>query len=150
MGNRLAIAYWGICCLVFNHQIGTELKLLKSLFQCLIFALLLALPPVVFSITGHSNWLVPKFWFLFTFITGLTVVSVVTVLIIQRLQPAMYAQAFLVITIVKMLGSMFLALAFVLKVQVNQGLFLVDFFYVYFLNTGFEIYLLLRNLRNQN
>ncbi|AMR30221.1 hypothetical protein A0256_01695 [Mucilaginibacter sp. PAMC 26640] len=126
------------------------MKLLKPLLQCLLFAALLALPPVAFTVTGHSSLLVPKFWFLFTFITGLTLISVATLLVIQRLQPGLYAQAFLVITIVKMLGSMFLALVFVLKVQVNQGLFLVNFFYIYFLNTGFEIYLLLRNLRNQN
>ena len=64
--------------------------------------------------------------------------------------PNMYAQTFLAVTVVKMMGCMALALLFVLKFDVDKTVFLINFFYVYFLNTGFEVYVLLRNLRNQN
>jgi hypothetical protein len=33
---------------------------------------------------------------------------------------------------------------------VNKYVFVADFFYIYFLNTAFEVYSLLCNLRNQN
>jgi len=75
---------------------------------------------------------------------------VTTVLVVQQIQPGLYAQAFLGVTVVKMIGSMLLALLFVLKMNVNERVFMLDFFYLYFLNTGFEVYVLLRNLRNQN
>jgi len=94
--------------------------------------------------------LVPHFWVIYTFITGLTFILLTAMLVVQKLSPDMYAQVFLIVTIFKMLGSMFLALLFVIKIPIDRTVFMVDFFYLYFLNTGFEIYVLLRNLRNQN
>jgi hypothetical protein len=41
-------------------------------------------------------------------------------------------------------------LIFVMKNSINRYIFAGDFFYIYFLNMAFEIYGLLRNLRNQN
>lgn len=111
---------------------------------------LLAAPPLYLANTGNGNWLVPHFWLLFAFQAGLTFILVTGTLVIQLMQPGMYAQTFLIITIAKMLGSMFLALIFVMKIPMDRTVFLVDFFYLYFLNIGFEIYVLLRNLRNQN
>jgi acetyltransferase-like isoleucine patch superfamily enzyme len=36
------------------------------------------------------------------------------------------------------------------NIEVNSRIFLLDFFYIYFFHTGFEISSLLHNLRNQN
>jgi hypothetical protein len=111
---------------------------------------LLALPPVYAGYAGHGNWLIIHFWVLFGFFAGLTFLMLTGMMVIQKIKPEMYAQTFLIITIVKMLASMFLALIFVSKIRIDHTVFLVDFFYLYFLNTGFEVYVLLRNLRNQN
>ncbi len=60
------------------------------------------------------------------------------------------APVFLATTTVKILGTLFFVLFFLRKNHVNKFPFVADFFYVYFLNTVFEVYGLLRNLRNQN
>lgn len=111
---------------------------------------LLAAGPVAIVYTGHPNLLLDKFWVLFAFITGFTFIVILSVLFVQKINPKLYAQAFLATTVVKMIGCMAFALLFVLKLHINDGVFLFNFCYLYFLNTGFEIYVLLRNLRNQN
>lgn len=68
---------------------------------------------------------------------------------VSKINPDMSAQAFLAATTVKLLACMFFALVFLLKNAVNRYVFVADFFYIYFLNMAFEIYGLLRNLRNQ-
>ena len=62
----------------------------------------------------------------------------------------MYAQTFLAVTVFKILACLTFTLVFLLKNKVDKVVFAGDFFYVYFLNTAFEVYILLRNLRNQN
>jgi hypothetical protein len=126
------------------------LKLLHAVLINVLLLVLLAVPPLCLQFTGNENMLVPHFWVLFSFLSGLTFIMVTTVLVVQQIQPGLYAQAFLGVTVVKMIGSMLLALLFVLKMNVNERVFMLDFFYLYFLNTGFEVYVLLRNLRNQN
>ncbi|WP_454804034.1 hypothetical protein [Mucilaginibacter phyllosphaerae] len=126
------------------------MKPFKIFIAFAVFVMLLAAVPLLLNYTGHSNLLLAKFWVLFVFITGFTFIVIASVLFVQRINPALYAQAFLATTIVKMLGCMAFALLFVLKLHINQGVFLLNFSYLYFLNTGFEVYVLLRNLRNQN
>ncbi|MBD1395451.1 hypothetical protein [Mucilaginibacter glaciei] len=124
--------------------------MLKVLFSFLAFVVVLAGIPLLLAYTGHSNLLLAKFWVLFSFITGFTFIVIASVLFIQRVRPILYAQAFLATTVIKMIGCMAFALLFVLKLHIDNGVFLLNFSYLYFLNTGFEIYVLLRNLRNQN
>jgi len=75
---------------------------------------------------------------------------IVTVLVAHKKNTELVAPAFLATTTVKILGTLFFVLFFLKKNHVNKIPFAVDFFYVYFLNTAFEVYGLLRNLRNQN
>lgn len=72
------------------------------------------------------------------------------VLVAQRLVPEFYAQVFMGATVFKMLACLVFMLVLVLKTKVDKPVFVANFFYLYFLNTGFEVYVLLRNLRNQN
>ncbi len=72
------------------------------------------------------------------------------VLIGQQIDAEKGTQFFLAATVFKILACLVFALVFLLKNKVNKYVFVADFFYVYFLNTAFEIYSLLRNLRNQN
>lgn len=62
----------------------------------------------------------------------------------------LYTQTFMAATTVKILFTLFFVLFFLTKTTVNRYVFMADFLYIYFLNMGFEIYCLLRNLRNQN
>jgi hypothetical protein len=115
-----------------------------------LFVAITAVPPLVLIYTGHADWLAPKFWLLFFFISGLTFLTVVSILMVAKINAEMYAQAFLAATTVKILASMIFVLIFLLKIKVNKYVFAADFFYIYFLNMAFEIYGLLCNLRNQN
>jgi len=116
----------------------------------LFFVVITAVPPLALVYTGHADWLVPKFWLLFFFISGLTFLTVTSILMVAKINAEMYVQAFLAATTVKILASMIFALVFLLKIGVNKYVFAADFFYIYFLNMAFEIYGLLCNLRNQN
>lgn len=87
---------------------------------------------------------------MFAFIGFLTLSAIVFVLVIQIMMPEFYAQAFLGATVFKMLACLSFMLFLVLKTAINKPVFMANFFYLYFLNMGFEVYVLLRNLRNQN
>jgi hypothetical protein len=110
---------------------------------------MIAVPPLLLNYTGHANWLVPRFWLIFFFISMLTFITVFMVNLVGKINYSLYTQTFLAATTVKILASMFFALFFLMKVKPNNAIFLVDFFYVYFLNIAFEIYGLLCTLRNQ-
>ena len=126
------------------------MQIVSKLIPFLIFTLVLAAVPVCLMLTGNQVWLAPQFWAMFAFIGFLTLITLVFVLWIQKLMPEYYAQAFLGATVFKMLACMVFMLFLVLKTPINKLVFMADFFYLYFLNMGFEIYVLLRNLRNQN
>jgi hypothetical protein len=114
-----------------------------------LFIVIIAIPPLVLPYMGYASLITPKFWLLFFFLSGLTFLTVISILMVGKIKQDMYAQAFLAATTVKLLACMFFALVFLLKNSVNRYVFVADFFYIYFLNMGFEIYGLLRNVRNQ-
>lgn len=124
--------------------------MLRNLYAFLLFTVILALPPLALIYTGNNQYVLPQFWGIFILLSALTLGVIIAVGLVQKRYPAMYAQTFLIMTIVKMITTMLLALLIVLKTDVNEGIFMLDFFYIYFLNTAFEVYVLLRNLRNQN
>ena len=100
--------------------------------------------------TGQTEYIITKFWLLFGYLSALTLMVIITVLTVQKNNKELYAPAFLASTTVKILATLFFVLFFLRKNPVNRFAFAGDFFYVYFLNTAFEVYGLLRNLRNQN
>ncbi len=114
------------------------------------FVVLLAIPPVVLMQMGKTDLLVPHFWLIFFYISGLTLIVIITVLIVQQKNDRFYAQAFLGGTTFKILACLVFVMVFLAKNHINKWVFVSDFFYVYSLNTLFEVYGLLRNLRNQN
>lgn len=116
----------------------------------LLLAVIIAVPPLLLSRSTHAAWIDPHFWMIFGFITVLTFVTTISVLIVTRINQEIYAQTFLAATMIKLLTCMFFCLFFLLKIQVNGVIFIANFFYVYFFNLVFEIYGLLRTLRNQN
>lgn len=151
MGNGGYVINGRVYFLIYRYQICKKLKqILSKITPFLIFTLVLAVVPVCLMLTGNQGWLVPQFWAMFAFIGFLTLVALVFVFLIQNLMPEYYAQAFLGVTVFKMLACLVFMLILVLKTPVNKPVFVVNFLYLYFLNTGFEVYVLLRNLRNQN
>jgi hypothetical protein len=125
------------------------LKLLPTVLSFLVFIVIISVPPLVLSYTGYASLLTPKFWLVFFFIAGLTFLTVISIVIVGQINYDLYAQAFLAATTVKILVCLFFVLIFVKKNSVDRYVFAGDFFYIYFLNMAFEIYGLLRNLRNQ-
>jgi ABC-type methionine transport system permease subunit len=112
--------------------------------------LLLALVPAYLTFTGKTAFVAQHFWLLYTFVSGLTFIVVLAVLISGRVSPENFAQTFLAATVFKILASLAFIVVFMVKIPLNKTVFTVDFVYLYFLNTAFEVYILLRNLRNQN
>jgi len=125
------------------------LKLPIAILSFLLFAVIIAVPPLLLSKSTHASWLDPHFWMIFAFITGLTFITTISVLIVGRVNQEIYAQTFLGVTMIKLLTCMFFCLFFLLKIKVNGVIFIANFFYVYFFNLVFEIYGLLCTLRNQ-
>lgn len=99
---------------------------------------------------GDKSLLIPQFWLLFAFVGGLTLFATIGILTAQSVSPELGTQAFMAATVIKLLACLVFVLVFFLKHKVNRPIFIADFFCLYFLNTGFEVYILLRNLRNQN
>jgi len=99
---------------------------------------------------GQTEYIIVKFWLLFGYLTVLTLVVIAAVLAANKKSSELVAPVFLATTTVKILGTLFFVLFFLRKNHVEKFVFAGDFFYVYFLNTAFEVYGLLRNLRNQN
>jgi hypothetical protein len=112
--------------------------------------LLLAAGPLYLWYFGDKSLLIPQFWFMFSFVATLTLLAITGILAAQSVSPELGTQAFMAATVIKLLACLVFVLVFILKQKVNRPVFMADFFYLYFLNTGFEIYVLLRNLRNQN
>jgi hypothetical protein len=126
------------------------MKIIPSILSFLLFTLIIAVPPVALQLTGNTDLLNPGFWTLFSFMSVLTFLVLVVILIVQQKNQEYYAQAFLGATTVKILACLIFIYVFISNNNVNKLIFMVDFLYIYLLNTVFEVSVLLRNLRHKN
>lgn len=126
------------------------MKIYKPILSFLIFTCLLAVLPLLAGVTGNGSWLTPGFWHIFLFMSVLTLIVIIIVLFAKQKNDELFAQAFLAGTTFKLLACLTFVFIFIRKNHPEKMIFLLDFMYLYFLNTVFEIYGLLRNLRNQN
>ncbi len=126
------------------------MKIFKVVLSFLAFSVLLALPPLAAKYFYGSNWLIPDFWGMFVFVSVLTLFAILLVLVVQQKNSEMYAQAFLGATTFKLLACLVFVVIFIKQTKPEKVPFVLDFMYLYFLNMAFEVYGLLRNLRNQN
>lgn len=126
------------------------MKIFKPVISFLVFTFFVALAPLILTFSGGESLLIPGFWGMFFFVSGLTLLVLLIVLIVQAKNSEMYAAAFLGTTTIKLLSCLVFLFVFIKKHHPEKGIFLIDFMYLYLLNTVFEIYGLLRNLRNQN
>ena len=82
--------------------------------------------------------------------SALTLLVLSIMLIVDKKNPDYFAQAFLGGTTLKILAALAFIFIFRAKTHVDKAFFLADFMYIYLLNTVFEVYILLRNLRLKN
>jgi len=116
----------------------------------ILFTIIIALPPLGLQYSGNGNLLNTGFWTIFFFMSVLTLLVLMLMMIVYQKNAEYFAQAFLGGTTIKILGCLIFILVFLANNKVNKLIFGADFFYIYLLNTGFEIYVLLRNLRHKN
>jgi len=125
------------------------MKIYQALLFFLWFTFIIAIPPYYFKNYGHADMIMPDFWLIFFFLSGLTLLVVTGILVVRQMYPTMFSEAFMGATVVKILACLIFVLVFLAKNKVNKYVFVGDFFYIYFLNTAFEVYILLRTLRHK-
>jgi len=125
------------------------MKIYYAIFFFLWFTFIIAIPPYYLQNYGHADMITPQFWLVFFFLAGLTLIVVTGILIVRQMFPNMFSEAFMGATVFKILASLIFVLVFLAKNKVNKYVFVGDFFYAYFLNTAFEVYILLRTLRHK-
>jgi len=116
----------------------------------ILFTIIIAIPPAVLQYSGHNSLLNPGFWTLFGFMSAITFIVLMIMLVVDLKNPEYFAQAFLGGTTLKILASLVFIFVFFANNKINKPVFAADFFYTYILNTAFEINTLLRNLRRKN
>ncbi|RYD73523.1 MAG: hypothetical protein EOP53_19960 [Sphingobacteriales bacterium] len=114
------------------------------MFTALLVGICVILP---FLFPG-SVLFIAKFWIVFGFIAGITLIAMIVALAGIKRNPETGVMAIMGSITVKLLFTMAFVLIYVLKTPVNSLLFVINFFSLYFLFSGFELYCLLRNLRH--
>ena len=125
------------------------MKIYQAILFYIWFTLIIAIPPYALNAYGHATLLIPQFWLIFFFLSGLTLLVVASILIVRQMYPTMFSEAFMGATAFKILACMIFMLVLLTKNKVDKHVFTGDFFYIYFLNTAFEVYILLRTLRHK-
>jgi hypothetical protein len=125
------------------------MKIYYAIFFFLWFTFIIAIPPYALQNYGHADLITPNFWLIFFFLSGITLLVVTGILIIRQMYPTMFTEAFMGATVVKILGCLIFILVLTHQTKVDKYVFVGGFFYIYFLNTAFEIYILLRTLRHK-
>ncbi len=126
------------------------MNLLRFLIYFLGFMLFLASGPYILdTFYSESSFLIPKFWSLFA-VFGIVTFSVYAVAYWRMgISNKASGQALLGSVAVKLLIYMIIAFVYLSANRVEPVNFMLNFFYLYFFHTVFEIYCLLCNLRNQ-
>ncbi|RYE29864.1 MAG: hypothetical protein EOP42_13405 [Sphingobacteriaceae bacterium] len=125
------------------------MNLKQFAFRFIVFMLITALLPVLLQLF-KPLLLISAFWKLFILFNLLTAVVCVSCLVGNQKGSLAGTQIFLVATVLKMLMCMVFIAIYTRQHEVNAIQFVCNFFYLYILNTVFELSTLLRNLRLQN
>ncbi len=126
------------------------MKISLSILLFLLFTIVVAIPPAALQYTGNFSLLAHGFWTVFFFMSALTFLVLTVMLVAKQKNQEYFTPAFLGGTTFKILACLIFIFVFVHKKAPDKYIFLADFVYIYLLNTAFEIYVLLRNLRHEN
>lgn len=125
------------------------MKFKQFAFWFIIFTMITVVLPVLLQLF-KPEYLIPGFWKLFVLFGLLTLLICVSCILGNRKSNSTGTQIFLIATVVKLLLCLFFVVIYLQYNPVNALHFVACFFYLYILNTVFEISTLLRNLRLQN
>lgn len=126
------------------------MRIASTVLYFLLFTFIIAIPPLALQYTGNNGWLAAGFWTTFIFMAALTILLLIGMLSVKQKNQEYFTQAFLGATTFKILACLIFIFVFLAKNATDKHVFLADFVYIYLLNTAFEIYVLLRNLRHEN
>ena len=126
------------------------MKVSTTIIYFIIFTAAIAIPALALQQTGNGSVIDGSFWSLFAFMSILTLLVLMAMVVVYHKNPDYFAQAFLGATTVKILACFIFIFIFLRNNKINKSIFPVDFLYIYLLNTAFEVYVLLRNLRHKN
>jgi hypothetical protein len=126
------------------------MKITTTIFLFLLFTIIIGLPPAILQYTGNTTLLANGFWTLFCFMAGITFLITIGMLMAKNKNQEHFTPAFLGGTTVKILACLIFIFVFLHNKPADKHIFMADFGYIYLLNTAFEIYVLLRNLRHEN
>lgn len=122
----------------------------RFIIYFILFNLFLAAAPGLADyFLPERDVLIPKFWPMFWIFSFITFNIYIIASWRMRISDHASAQALLVSITVKMLFSMIIAFVYIQNNTFDPIYFVINFFYMYFFHTVFEIYCLLCNLRNQ-
>lgn len=142
-----------IGCLSLNlsdYQTVKGMSLLRFLLYFSVFMLALAAGPYIFEVYyADSEMLIPKFWPLFAIFGILTFSIYMIAYWRMSISNKASGQVLLGSVSVKLFICMVIAYVYLSGNSVEPLKFMLNFFYLYFFHTVFEIYCLLCNLRNQ-
>jgi hypothetical protein len=125
------------------------MKLSRVILTFILLTAVIAIPPAILLQTGNNSLIDANFWSLFGFMSLVTFALIIVMSTLNVKRPQFFAQGFLICTTVKILACFIFIFIFVHNNKPNKTIFMADFFYTYILNTGFEVYVLLRNLRHK-
>jgi hypothetical protein len=125
------------------------MKIYQALLFYIWFAVIIAMPPFFLQTYGHPDLLIPQFWPIFFFLSGISLIVVALILVVRQMYPTFFSEAFMGASAFKIIGCLIFLVVFLSKNKVNKYVFVGDFFYIYLLNTVFEVYILLRTLRHK-
>lgn len=150
MGNRTFMRFGSMPFHLPDNQAAKNMKISRFLFFFAFFIAFLAIPPLI---AGYyypgADIVIPYFWNLFWIFAGLTGIIYLFAYWRMSLSYRSSGQALLGSVTVKLLVCMIIAFVYISKNSVDPAKFILDFFYLYFFHTVFELYCLLCNLRNQ-
>jgi hypothetical protein len=126
------------------------MNILRFLVYYLLFTAVLAIAPLLFQYYyPEMELLIPRFWALFWIFEILTLSIYLIASWRMKVSDKASGQALLGSVTVKLLFCMIIAFVYISANTVEPVKFIINFFYLYFFHTVFEIYCLLCNLRNQ-
>ena len=141
-------------CLSFHlpdDQATKAMKIKRFILYFIIFNGLLSLAPLIAqNYFSEAGILIPHFWILFSIFSGLTFSIYIIAYWRMSISDRSSGLALLGSITLKLLFCMIMAFVYLSQNSVEAAKFLLSFFYLYIFHTVFEIYCLLRNLRNQN
>jgi hypothetical protein len=110
------------------------------------FLLLLAIAPLLVQ-NYFEAYVITNFWTLFFIFGSFSLIVLPLALWQMNLSIKSSGQALLATTAVRFIFGLIVLLIYLLNFNVIAGIFMLNFFYLYFAHMGFEIYCLLCNLR---